>query len=92
MKNKTTNFSIWAAVVCFMLISAYAQTWTDYTLGSLCVTTCAAPGIILDDLTTCYWDPNKCKTSTVLTWKFITRLNHKTFSMHFHSLLNSWFF
>jgi len=47
-------------------------------LGSLCVTTCAAPGIILDDLTTCYWDPEKCKTFNILSWIFITRLNHYT--------------
>ena len=61
MKNRTIDFSIWAAVIWILMISASAQTWTDYTLGTLCVTTCAAPGIILDDMTTCYWDPDKCK-------------------------------
>ena len=77
MKNKALSFSIWAAVICFMLISASAQTWTDYTLGTLCVTTCAAPGIILDDMTTCYWDPNKCKKSPIFTWIFLIKFNHK---------------
>ena len=45
----------------FALSSAEESECDGYSLGTMCVEACPAPGAVLEDLMTCHCSPDKCK-------------------------------
>jgi hypothetical protein len=62
--NMRTRFS-WLMygmlLLSLMLTRVSAVTCSEYTIGTLWANACPAPGAVLDDMTTWFCDPTKCK-------------------------------
>ena len=69
MKSKSQRIFAYICIVSMLILSSHS-TCTDYTIGALCSKSCPAPGVVLDDGASWFWDPNKCKKILLFNKKY----------------------